>query len=875
MSIKIPVSTEFDDGDINKAIADFTAKINRLGASVAQANKLKFNPVDRAAADDMRKLEQQFQALLKINASLRQRMKATGQEGMPFQAIDWTKVYVDSSQRGRVVRQAFDYVTAGTGISGRFQNSGAPPAAPPPPPRQPGGGGGGGGYPGQGIVNAGLGAAGPVGGVVAGALGSGASGGFMAGLGGLFGGLAALGIGKLVGGIRDKLGSAEQEAIGYDTLKRTLGDVNVSFDYLRGSLRQTGESLNLTYAESLKLGSEFAKLSGMTSDRYKTLAAEVGVGAGLSRSFGVDPSRSNSFLATMRLGGVTSDEAGSRRVALMIGEAVGKVGFSKADEVLQAVSSFALNAARYSMSQANVGGYAGSLSSLIASGRPGLDAGGAAALLSRINSSIEGGGAAGEAGQNFMLATIGRTMGLSPVRTRMQLQKGAFGMGAGGMSNIQMIMAGLRRQYSGLPEEFMLNAGANLLGINESQFEAFSRYGAGGALNGIEGRLKRGGIAMSSLNPTAFGALARINGGSLADLRAQADSLMGRSGRDALSQSERQRLSDAMGGGNVETMRDVLTELTATRDQELTEGKATRDSIVAVDNTMTKFATTLIPVANTMRDALVAMAGVIAPESQFGKAAKEVAQIRERDKAAAEYDDKLRAYDAETVSRRAELEGQRGFNAERYDEMRALGRRRLETQRNLQLGHLGAGLGVSESLLSALIQQESGGRHTTDDGRLLRNDSSGALGITQVLPATGRSPGFGVKPLQNDSREEYLRFGRDYLGAMLRRYGGDKSRALAAYNWGPGNVDSAIATNGSDWLNSAPGETQAYVKNILANESMYSQSAPGAFPGRSRGAGGASTAEIDLIINPKDKAGNKLGAPVKTKVAVPAPAGAQ
>lgn len=875
--IKIPVSTEFDDGDINKAVSDFTTKINRLGTAVAQANKLKFNPVDRAAHDDMRKLEQQFQSLLKINASLRQRMRATGQEGQSFQSVDWNRVYADSSQRGRAVRQAFDYVTAGTGLSGRLSGPPAQPGAPAPPVRPGGGGGGGGGYPGQGIVNAGLGASGPVGGVVAGALGSGASGGFMAGLGGLFGGLAALGVGKLVGGIRDKLGSAEQEAIGYDSLKRTLGDVNVQFEYLRGSLRQTGDSLGMTYAESLKLGTEFAKLAGMTSDQYKTLAGEVRIGGGLSRSFGVDPSRGNSFMATMRLAGATGSESDSRRVALLIGEAVGKVGFSKADEVLQAVSSFAMNAARTSMSAGNVAGYAASLASLAGSGRPGLDAAGSAALLGRINSSVEGGGSYGEAGQNFMLAAIGRPLGLSPIRTKMQLQKGAFGMGKNGQSNIQMIMAGLRQQYGGLPKEFMFNAGANLLGINESQFEAFAEYGRGGALNGIEGRLKRGGIAMSSLNPTAFGALARINGGSLSDLKAQADNLMGLTGRDALSGSERERLKSAMAGGNVESMKDVLVELTATRDQEMTEGKATRDSINAVDNTMTRLATVLIPATNTMRDALVAMASVIAPDSQFGKAAKDVAQIRERDKAVAEFDDKLSAYDKETATRRAELVNQPGFNPQRYDEMRALGRRRLETQRGLQLGHLGAGpQGVSDALLSALIQQESGGRHLGDDGRLLRNDRSGALGITQVMPDTGKNPGFGVQPLQNDSREEYIRFGRDYLGAMMRRYGGDKSRSLAAFNWGPGNVDAAIAQNGTEWLSSAPAETQKYVDGILKNEGMYSGVIPGFSPGAGAGRGrGPTQAEVDVLFNIKDKSGSTLAPSVSTRVKVPAPAGAQ
>lgn len=124
-------------------------------------------------------------------------------------------------------------------------------------------------------------------------------------------------------------------------------------------------------------------------------------------------------------------------------------------------------------------------------------------------------------------------------------------------------------------------------------------------------------------------------------------------------------------------------------------------------------------------------------------------------------------------------------------------------------------LGQAQTLLPALVQQESGGNHFGPDGRLLRNPASGALGITQVMPATGRNPGYGVTPLRGDSEQEYLRFGRDYLAAMLEAFNGDLTKALAAYNWGPGNVERAIREHGSDWLSHAPAETQRYVNNVL------------------------------------------------------------
>lgn len=120
-------------------------------------------------------------------------------------------------------------------------------------------------------------------------------------------------------------------------------------------------------------------------------------------------------------------------------------------------------------------------------------------------------------------------------------------------------------------------------------------------------------------------------------------------------------------------------------------------------------------------------------------------------------------------------------------------------------------------LFQRLVDTESKGKHTDASGKLLTS-SAGAQGITQVMPKTGADPGFGVTPLQNNSQEEYLRFGRDYLNAMIKNFGGDVRKAVAAYNYGPGAVDRAIAKAkklGGDWLTHTPIETQKYVRNIL------------------------------------------------------------
>jgi hypothetical protein len=146
-------------------------------------------------------------------------------------------------------------------------------------------------------------------------------------------------------------------------------------------------------------------------------------------------------------------------------------------------------------------------------------------------------------------------------------------------------------------------------------------------------------------------------------------------------------------------------------------------------------------------------------------------------------------------------------------------------------------------LFDAVVTQESGGRHTNADGTLLASPK-GARGITQVMPATGRDPGYGIKPLQNESREEYIRFGREYLAAMLREFDGDTAKALAAYNAGPGRVQDAVKANGDNWLASMPAETQNYVASIGGKVGLNARAVTSAAPSGSPGVYGGGVVEF-------------------------------
>jgi soluble lytic murein transglycosylase-like protein len=92
--------------------------------------------------------------------------------------------------------------------------------------------------------------------------------------------------------------------------------------------------------------------------------------------------------------------------------------------------------------------------------------------------------------------------------------------------------------------------------------------------------------------------------------------------------------------------------------------------------------------------------------------------------------------------------------------------------------------------------------------------SEGAIGVMQLMPDT--AAGLGVSdptdPTQN------ITAGLTFDSQLLAQFGGDWSKALAAYNWGPANVQKAIAAYGPDWFSHAPSVTQNYVNKILSAE---------------------------------------------------------
>lgn len=107
------------------------------------------------------------------------------------------------------------------------------------------------------------------------------------------------------------------------------------------------------------------------------------------------------------------------------------------------------------------------------------------------------------------------------------------------------------------------------------------------------------------------------------------------------------------------------------------------------------------------------------------------------------------------------------------------------------------------SLLSRVLYQESRFRPEIISGAV--KSKAGAIGIAQIVPKWHP----GVNPY---SPTESIAYAGQYLRQLYEQFG-TWDKALAAYNWGPGNLKAA-------GLDRAPAETRNYVAQISADVTL-------------------------------------------------------
>lgn len=122
--------------------------------------------------------------------------------------------------------------------------------------------------------------------------------------------------------------------------------------------------------------------------------------------------------------------------------------------------------------------------------------------------------------------------------------------------------------------------------------------------------------------------------------------------------------------------------------------------------------------------------------------------------------------------------------------------------------------GIPAGLLGAVISKESSGNANAMSGK-------GAIGLTQVMPNTARGMGYDPEELKRNPAMQ-VEAGARYLKQMIDAHDGNVSAALAAYNWGPGNVQKYLRGEKTQ----VPTETVNYV-----NDPRFSQWTQQAAPG--------------------------------------------
>lgn len=132
--------------------------------------------------------------------------------------------------------------------------------------------------------------------------------------------------------------------------------------------------------------------------------------------------------------------------------------------------------------------------------------------------------------------------------------------------------------------------------------------------------------------------------------------------------------------------------------------------------------------------------------------------------------------------------------------------------------------GLDPFLMAALIRQESAFWERAVS-------SAGAVGLMQVMPATGKNLARqvgpeGFHPAFLKVPDVNLHLGSAYLSAMLRRYDGDIPIVLSAYNAGPTRAsrwrrasESRSVVQFAEWIPLA--ETRGYVRNVTRNRVIY------------------------------------------------------
>lgn len=823
MSIKIPVSAQFDAADVKKQIQIINDQIKVLGHTVAQAQKVNFNPISVKSKEDMNGLLKQMQQMLKVQTELKQRMVSTGQGNANPLTADWTKMYPNLGERLLKQRRMLSFL--GNEFNRDFSRpegatgSGVRPPAPPtpPPPRAPGGYGAARGEQPGGMSLGGLGFA------------------------SFLGNLGVQALTKIASEVMQKVSDSQTLAITTDRIMRQSGVLN-NFGTNRNMLYGGANALGMRVNDFANMAANYQRQAGYRGDSLDLTRTITGIGQ-FARGYGLEPQEAMGAFAGAQRVGVATNDMQIRKLGILIGEGVGRShAFSSMDRFSSVVGGYITQNARETMTSPNASGYIGALSSLVNSGA-GTDVEGSAAALAQIDAAIKRGGNAGEAGTNFNARVASRNR-LSAFQMMMLQAGGAFattgstmGQGSeyskltgsslnGNKTALQMTMEELNSEYTN--PQMRVMALSRYMGINPLMAAKIANLRPG-QMGSTADMLNKYQINTANLDMSTIPDLVKINQGGRAGAMGVASNLLA---GGKLTNEEAKRLSDAMSKGSDDELKKITAQLTATHGQTETEGSQTRKSIAEVSNAIQKQSDLLLEPMNMMRMALVKMAGGSEADitEEYWKG-----RTQDAEKAGlAGIDAKLRtAHDynvwasssAGNPEDRAKSEKlMRDLNIERenirgpIDAGVAIQRMRENTNPNVLasisrksvssrqwsnldsirplINEAAAKYKVDPTTLAAMALQESGANP---------NQGINAVGARGVLQVT---PGANIAHQDLSTTRGNIMAGAAYLADRQKRYG--RTGGIAAYNAGsPGNFNNS--------------QTQAYVPGVEHYEQLVKE----------------------------------------------------
>jgi hypothetical protein len=610
-------------------------------------------------------------------------------------------------------------------------------------------------------------------------------------------GAGIAGIGAGVAGLVHGHDLATRESHPIDFLKRQLGDVGVNFSGLRDLNRDSARGYGINSIESADYARRFAKAGNLRG--MDGLGGELKNAYGFSRSYGMDPGAGVGFFGAMRGVRVTIDETSSKKLAMTLAESIEKGGNSaQAEEVMAALQQFGTMHARSTLSHPNMEAMAGSISALTRLRLPGLDASGAASMLMQADQAMRGGGARGEASLNVGYGALSRSNpGISAFGAKALMGLGLFGTGedlaaspwgqatgykgGGRTTNFDAVRGMLQKHYGNNPEVMMASM-QGFFGLNEQQSAVMAKMSPD-QLGGIESLTKRRGIDFGKINSSGMQSLAGVAGAkTVADLVPFIRSV---SGRKDVSDTDKKALKDALDTGEVGKTQDVLTDILAKADQEMTDGKKSLEVQKSMDSAMAKLGENLIPATNSIRDYMGRLVNHFAPQSDEARAYQ---ADRQKAKDMADYEDALKKQ-----VERGEIElgtadailgkgtgfsplpaatapgaGLGAFSSKQVADKARLAMGRTQWDTDFAGAAEKYGLTVGDLKLRAAIESSMQANAT---------NPSGAKGLMQFMPGTAAENGVS-DPM--DAKQSIYGGARFYAG-LLKKFRGNKYLADKAY----------------------------------------------------------------------------------------------